>query len=308
MSDFSLFRPSGRYLSIRSLWVLSPVPAPAVSRPVGMNNAGQVIGVCTNGTVSRGFLYTNGVLTDLGALIPLKINDFGQIISANAELWTPTAANAPTGSVTALPLPGFSATDLNNYGQVSARDANLNNYGGAFWTPSSANGTAGSVTDLGNFPAIDINNFGQVIAPIGEFGDLWTPDTPNGSTGVFTEILPAQFIDPPWARSLSEDGTVTLISWYDTSSYVQDPLYTTILWLPDAPHSASGHDVEVGPSGGGGRGWNTDPDSVVGNQLAVFSSASYDCGDGGECVGQAPSGFLWTPAGGIVKINSRAGI
>jgi probable HAF family extracellular repeat protein len=89
---------------------LKTLPGDALSQALGINNWGQVVGIsCTAGFAScRGFLWQNGVMTDLNALVvstdadPIlsagDIDDFGRITGQ-----TLNAATGETSTFLALP-------------------------------------------------------------------------------------------------------------------------------------------------------------------------------------------------------------
>jgi uncharacterized membrane protein len=151
-------------------------------------------------------------ITDLGTLpgfansVACGINGFGQVSGStfvggvdHGFLWTPSTANANTGSMTDLGAADdcrAGALKLNDYGQVTF-NAGLPGVGGlvAFlWTPTAPNGRAGAALPIvsTSFPSsiFGINSVGQVVGrmyPGTAF--VWTPDARNGTTGATNHSL-----------------------------------------------------------------------------------------------------------------------
>ena len=87
----------------------------------GINNVGQVVGVCNSGGPSCGFLWDGGSTTTYSPLtVNYAANDAGQIVGVNVG--TPDSAVLRAGLSTAY-LPslgsfGSTAKDINNRGQI----------------------------------------------------------------------------------------------------------------------------------------------------------------------------------------------
>lgn len=203
---------------------LGMLPTGIESRALGINIHGQVTGWSRiedpndpKLTVTRAFLWENGVMTNLGVpdggsnSVGIKINEHGQVAGVWSSgmfglslilLWLPEAAyGLPAG---ANDLGGFLASttpgNINSLGQIA---------GGTFidtglittflWLPSPAYGLAAGLHDLGRFggqfsSGHSINDQGQMVGwwrPSVEFaprrGFLWE----NGlmtDLGTFDEV------------------------------------------------------------------------------------------------------------------------
>ncbi len=125
-------------------------------------------------------------LIDLGMLpgdignVAQGVNDRGQVVGYRnddndlslAFLWTPSAPNASTGTLTALgALPGetyASAYAINGSGVVVGEAQTGDNAHAFVWQPGVPNGTTGVMTDIGTLGgdwsrATDINSAGDVV-------------------------------------------------------------------------------------------------------------------------------------------------
>lgn len=117
-----------------------------------VNNNGQVIGVSGH----RGFLYTiGGAIQDLGTFAPVAINDDGQIVG-NGSLYT--AAQGVQNLNGLIFTPGweiFSATDINNTGQIVGYGQYLSGQDQALIltpvTPGSGDATGDGKVDFADF-------------------------------------------------------------------------------------------------------------------------------------------------------------
>jgi len=174
--------------------------------PLDVNKFGQVSGWSD----VRGFVWHNGVLTDLGPNINLAtaINDKGQVVGAHRDgaflinpedsdadgvpdrWYRDTDSNGVNDLMTLIA--GGWGVDINEHGQVlvSANDYAL------LWTPTTPNGTSGSYVFLSDYTLtpVALNNFGQAIASVpGELGNsgvLW-------ENGAFVDMT----FNPPWPPS-----------------------------------------------------------------------------------------------------------
>jgi hypothetical protein len=135
------------------------------------------------------------------------LNNFGQVVGAadsgprRAFLWTPSAANGATGSLTTVRgVTGVGTDDnvanaINDRGQIAGTTSapDLTTSAAFLWTPISPNSAIGNAVAIrsggAGSPASSsfINNFGQVAGyQSGVF--LWTPAAANGSTGTANNI------------------------------------------------------------------------------------------------------------------------
>ena len=99
-----------------------------IGKPNEINNAGQIVGSSVGGQQTRGFLYTNGVITNITA--PNSINTFAYGINNNGQIVG--AANGlqgggtygflyVNGTFTTLSVPGSTSTvarGINDNGQI----------------------------------------------------------------------------------------------------------------------------------------------------------------------------------------------
>jgi probable HAF family extracellular repeat protein len=137
------------------------------------------------------------------------INAFGQVVGVSspgygnhAFLWTPTTANATTGTMIDLGTLGgtdSSANAINAFGQTVGLSYTASGVEHAFlWKPATPNGTTGTMFDLGTLGgtssiAYAINASGQVVgeattASGAEHAFLWNPASPNGTTGSMIDL------------------------------------------------------------------------------------------------------------------------
>jgi uncharacterized membrane protein len=183
--------PAGAYTPV------GDPPAPYHSRSGrSINNYGQIAGVADQGILpSQAFVWTpavanatSGQLTNLGDLpqgfrepMAQVVNNAGQVTGAarvgmttfHATLWTPSAANAPTGTLTDIGVPeGYESTNalgMNDAGQVVGRAWGRSKGPTAYvWTPAVGGGASGSMSLLTTplateGTAADINNAGDVV-------------------------------------------------------------------------------------------------------------------------------------------------
>jgi hypothetical protein len=141
--------------------------------------------VIAGATPAHAVTYT---VTDLGALggtdsLPWAINNYGQVAgyaattddaSIEGFLWTPSAPNAPTGSMLGLESlhgVGSWATSINGGGQVAGvsfeGEVEGEDEHATLWNPTTPNGTTGTLHDLGTLggtysEAHGINDLGQI--------------------------------------------------------------------------------------------------------------------------------------------------
>ena len=259
---------------------------------VGASSSGSVT-MNSPQTVTANFVFVpvgNYVVTQIATnALATSINNFGQVVGntntsngSSAFLWTPTAANGQTGSMTILAPssesvnPYNSATGVSDLGQVVGILAAAQAGGPGFpflWSPTSTNGTSGSLVPfLGNVESgspVAINNFGQIA---GSFG-IWTPSTANGTTG-----------------TLNTDGQLNgVVGINDFGQVIMGSAYTD-LFTPSVPHGSSGTftllletasliQPGVGP--------------IAINKNGAILGNSGNCAIGEPC---SVDGWLWTPA------------
>jgi probable HAF family extracellular repeat protein len=271
----------------------------------GINDYGQVAGWQGSSMGSRPFVWTpasrNGITGALAFPDPLPgassadawaINSSGELVGRSnnlAVLWNPTTPNGGTyGPPVELPQPqGFPlqlALGVNSSGQIVGRTDGVPK---AFlFTPTSPGGGTGSVTHLGTLPSVaisfatSINDYGQVAGTSGR-AFVWTPGTPNAASGQLTG-LPVNSSQVQIAINAS--GSVA--GAYTGSGGAQG----SFLWTPDSPHGSTGSYVDLGAL----------PNSRYSLALSV-NNANAVVG----YVGSADvRGFLWTPANGMVDLNT----
>jgi probable HAF family extracellular repeat protein len=254
------------------------------SEAYGINSYGQVVGFSRITGTEHAFLWTpnspngtTGSMIDLGDLPggidesqAFGINAQGQVAGNGSAatgtrgyLWTPTAPNGTTGSMTNLgDLPGgtnFSAAGgINSQGQTVGYTGATTGTRAFLWTPTIPNGASGSMIDLGELPGGDdesvagaINSFGQVIgyseaAPgnVGQRAFLWTPTAPNGTTGSMINLgaLPG--------GSFSEGDGINSFGQVVGLSSSPDG-QRAFLWTPTTPNGTAGSMINLGDLPGG---------------------------------------------------------
>lgn len=145
--------------------------------------------------------YTLTQVTTSGSATGL--NAFGQVAGGESEyssnrpfLWTPTAVNAVTGSLTELTE--FSvefgsakfATGINDRGQISVAAEEPSGISQVYlWSPAAPNGLSGTIVSVaaaGPYSTFPLNNFGQVGGYLNGAWGIWTPSAANGNTGAIT--------------------------------------------------------------------------------------------------------------------------
>ena len=268
----------------------------------GINDYGQVAGWQATVGGTRPFVWTpttrNGITGSLSFPAGLDgatssdawgINESGELVgrsNSRAVFWNPTTPNGGTyGPPVELTQPGAPALLLaggvNSFGQIVGRSDGIPF---AFlFTPTSPGSTTGSVFNLGTLPgaaisfATSINDYGQVAGTSGH-PFVWTPDTPNGTTGHMVGV-PAQSSQVQIA--INATGSIA-------GSYTPG---LSFVWTPDTPHASTGSFVDLG----------TLPNSQ--NTLALSLNQANEVV--GYVVGRSDvRGFLWTPAAGMVDLNT----
>ena len=211
--------------SIGSLKDLGASPVSnSYARAMSVNDMGQIAGTL-NSDSSKVVLWTpsgnSGSYQIITTGSPGALNNFGQV-GGSGFLWTPTAANATTGTLTSgSQFNGLFA--LNGFGQ-----ALLTNYPSpSLFTPLFAHGTAGTFTSIPGLAGstqntlVAINEGGTLLgySCIGansclNHAFLWKPTSPNGTFGAITEILLPSGITAMTPSGLNDNGDVvgTMIS------------------------------------------------------------------------------------------------
>ena len=147
-----------------------------IGRPSGINNAGQIVGYSLGGEQTRGFIYANGVLTNITApgsrnTFAYGINSNGQIVgAANGSAGGTYGFLYANGTFTTISVPGSSSTvvrGVNDNGQIVGSASNST--GGQQGFVYNA-GVFTTVTMAGSFSTnpYGINNSGQIV---GTFSD-----------------------------------------------------------------------------------------------------------------------------------------
>jgi probable HAF family extracellular repeat protein len=229
-------------------------------------------------------------VTDIGVSSGLLtgINDYGQVVGwmgstsgTRPFVWTPTARNGTSGSVSVPDgLFAGASTDawgINAIGQVVGRSDNK----AVLWNPVSPHsGIFGAPTELtqpgGPSLAIGlgINASGQVTGNTSEAkkeGFLFTPSTPNGNSGSVIRVgtLPPSQIG--FGTGINNYGQVTGTS------------FGAFVWTPDAPNATTGQITRLAPA--------LNSSQVT---LAINNSGSIT-GPYTEQNGTVTRSFLWTP-------------
>ena len=281
--------------------------------------------------VSRSYTVTN-----LGELpggadssFAWSINEFGQVTGGSAGatnervfLWTPTASNATTGTMTDIgELPGGNGTvfpgDINGIGQVTGTSSGSGFSPFAFlWTPHERNTSAGSMTSLGDLPGgvtsslgSGINSMGQVVGQSFTESNghafLWTPADSNGTQGSMVDLgnLPANTSRESYGVEVNDVGQVAGTS----GGTVENRAF---LWTPATPNGSTGSMIDLGRLDGASRTFATainasgqvvGASEVGGNDRAFMWRPTTPNGAEGEMIylGDLPGSIEWSRALGL---------
>lgn len=146
MVGMEYYQGANRAITLRLDGSVNDLGVSDFSRAIAINNLGDIVGFASRGLQDQahygGFLWQNGVITDLGApsdhsdFIPYSINDDGSIVgtaSQEAYIWkngvfTNLNDSIPTDSGFLLKR----ATDINSSGQIVGYGLGSDNLGHAF--------------------------------------------------------------------------------------------------------------------------------------------------------------------------------
>ena len=230
----------------------------AVTGPVDMNTAGEVLGSLYVGTTYHSAISLHRVAYDLGITDgsantdshPAAINKRGQVVGnefvsgafSRSFLWTPDQDNGTTGTfrrLTDTPHGPATASDINDAGEIVG-DAPS---GIVLWIGV-------EVVELplpiagGIAHSTSINQFGQVAGTATDANGaahafLWTPNSERGTTGSYV-LLDAAGVGGSTAGSVNDFGQV-VVTGSDGQARV---------WTPASPNGTTGSFVALdGPYG-----------------------------------------------------------
>jgi probable HAF family extracellular repeat protein len=298
-----------------------------------INEAGQVVGYATSAAgPQRAFLWSDGVMTDLGTLGGSSskanaLNDVGQVVGKSTVTTGSFATEAflwQGGVMAGLGLSAAEPAAINEAGQVAGYFSTNSGYRAFLWQ-------GGVVTEIGDFGggssvATDINNAGQVVGSalttvVGSLGPvyhafLW-------QNGVMTDLGVLPGLEESGAAAINSLGQIVGSSdrtdpeTYTVTSYsflYSDGVMTT-LPVPSSESYAgdindSGQVVGTMRAGNGVGPWRaylysdgvvTDLNSLIpaGSGLHLYSATAIN--NAGQIVGYAYDAaahyhaFLLTP-------------
>jgi probable HAF family extracellular repeat protein len=293
-------------------WVtdLGALPSGSYSTASGINNSGQVVGYAsTSSGAGHAFLYSGGIMTDLGATEATGINNSGQVVG-----WATTSSGAShaflySGGIM-TDLGTTEATGINNSGQV------VGFYVVGYpsdkiyaWLYS-----GGVRTNLGNLPggtgsyAYGINDNGQVVGQ-GYNVSSGQQHAFLNSGGTMTDLgtLPGYPISSI-AYGINNNGQVVGASVARTNSHAFLYSGSTMTDLGTLPGGTGGVAEGINNSGqvvgyastssGAGHaflysgGIMTDLNSLIPTNSSWTLGFAYGINDNGQIVGQgtSPSG------------------
>jgi hypothetical protein len=214
------------------------------------------------------------------------LNSFGQVVgSSNSHgfVWTPVAANLPTGNITQTGGLGSAndcdtPTAINDKGQIVGTTATscLDRGQPFLWSPPKPNGTTGTamavpgVVTTWNYD-LDINGFGEISGTDGTSGFLWTPAAPNATAG-----------------TLNTDSRFTYITaTNDTGQAIINTAGAPTLFTPSVPHGLTGSFTTIP----GLPGAQTTSLWHITNTGTIFGSSCFPVNY--ELCANRP--FFWTP-------------
>jgi probable HAF family extracellular repeat protein len=306
------------------------------SIPLGINNAGQVVGNTVIGSTQSAFLYSNGAsitfgdtssATHLGSLAT-AINDSGQIVLVEISFDPATGvrstrsylySNGLTTEIVGLGVPRTQANDINNIGQVVG-GSNQNGPSFAFLYQ---NGTeALPLGDAWFSEAYAINDSGQIVGSRGlpgeanvrpfVFSNGVTTDivAPGAVTGLALDInndgqVVGYFQDAVGVLSAFtfQNGALTLLGGLGGNSSFADSINSRgqivgQSQIADGTYHAFLYD----------NGMMTDLTELIGIPLAAGLLSTLDINDNGQISYYgydsqgAPQAFLLTPTNSVSTI------
>jgi hypothetical protein len=311
-----------------------------------------VIGLTSTGTFAQSTRY---LLTELPFgtgpdARAVDINSSGQVVGyrrtggtssnpiSQPALWTPTAANGSTGSITGLGSVSGSTGDyaypeaLNDYGQVTGwgRVNGVNR--GFLWTPTASNGSTGVMRNIdpagssSKSPAA-LNSRGQVVGYGGlNLSGFWQPATPNASMPAFTQLTaPAGQAINLTGSAIDDSGRIVGTVSSTTGLKLFTPgtangsvgTLTSITSTAASASAMNNSGIVVGTRDTMARRWTP---AQFGDALEVtipspiashIGSQAVDINNGGAILGlsltasEASIPWLWTEAEGSFALQTR---
>lgn len=209
-----------------------------------LNNAGQVVGNLYTGSAYHAFVYTSGVLTDIGTLggdysFANAINDLGQVVGNSDTAGATTNGFVYSGgAMTAMSAaPYILAFGINNSGTIVGTMSVTTPEGDYYHAYTL--GAGGTLTDLGTLSygdssrGIAINNSGVVVGAAANMFN-GAPNYPEDpfifQGGVMTGL---GNLGGPWsaARSVNDLGQVVGFLGVDSLPGNPDEIYPTTAFL-----------------------------------------------------------------------------
>ena len=197
--------------------ILGGISGSSFDIAVGINNAGDIVGVSGNSPNGRAVRWAASTTTpipiDAADSRANDINSIGQLVgekNLRASLWTPNGGGYTLTDIGAqLPAANYSnAWGINSHGQVVGVYRPLATIGPFsdvcfLWTPTAANATTGTAITFAGLGgafcvANDINSTGHITGASttsggAQHGFLWTPTSANATTGSIQNLAPTAF-------------------------------------------------------------------------------------------------------------------
>ena len=312
-----IYTPSGTeapgVLSDATVQDLGTLPGDADSTGYRINNAGQVIGWDdTPGGGTRGFLYSGGVMEDLGFL-PYGINNAGQVVGFNFALQRPviysdgTTTDLNTAIPAGTPWHLISAGGINNRGQIvcTASADGLATTHAVLLTPgqeplpdfAAAFTAAPEKPQAGDTlsPSLAITNVGTGAAISTDTTEYWISQTPDLSGTAVKLATVSDRIDLQPGQATTVTASLTIPTSTQTGTY-----YVVARTNADGAiqESDSGNDtndiavsapIEIGPA--------VTPTSLTWHTTSVgISGVDYTYTvDGGALQDETVLALYWSP-------------